>query len=138
MRSLVIVLALSGCTESDADQLLDLKDQTQLTCWRYFSCENGGQTACPPPATPVADGVACMNDAIATGKTAMAAWGRDTFNPWERRESYVFAIDHGIRVFTSVTPGVDPTEVTELHGCTPPFAASPGMESMTSSGCSEF
>ena len=52
MRSLAIVVALTGCTESDADQLADLKAQTGLSCWKYFSCENGGQSACPGPSTP--------------------------------------------------------------------------------------
>jgi len=70
---------------------------------------------------PVAEGVTCMNDALASGASAMASWGYDDFDPWETRETYVFAIDHEVRVFISVAPGVDPAQVRELHGCTAPF-----------------
>jgi hypothetical protein len=137
MRSLVIVVALAGCTESDADQLADLKAQVGLSCWKWFSCENGGQSACAGPATPVADGVACMNDAVASGDTAMASWGVDIFNPWETREIYLFAIDHEVRAFLSIAPGPDPARVREIHGCTAPLTVTTGgAEPITVSGCS--
>jgi hypothetical protein len=151
----VIVVALAGCTESDADQLADLKAQTRQSCWNYFNCENGGQSLADAlPETPVAQGVTCMNDAVASGASVIASWGYDEFNPWERNETFVFAIDHEVRVFVSVAHGPDPAEVRELHGCTAPFAVgaitlctandpnNPGLDeavhAMAWSGCSEY
>jgi hypothetical protein len=116
---LVFVLALAGC-ESTEERIEAFKADADVDCWHY-SCDDGPGALYPVLTIPTEQGVACLNDALASGARAMAAWSIYQFNPWGTRLRYVFTVDHEIKVFTGYAVANDEPEFTEWPTCTGPF-----------------
>ena len=103
-------------------------DEADTTCWTYHCQDGPAYIYNGPSDPPTEDGVACMNDALASGKTAFAGYGRDKFNPWSTTYTYMFAVDHEVHVFTSFAEGPeDPQGFEELSGCNGPFRVGPAI-----------
>jgi len=123
MRRLVFVLALVGCDSESAEERLDrFTAEAETVCWQ-FTCQ--AVLSPPPPDVPIEQGLACMNDALATGARAMASWAyEDSLNFTE--QIVVFTIDHRVKVFYSYPEGNDggPARVIEHPTCMGPFTIS--------------
>jgi hypothetical protein len=123
----VVILALTACTESTEERLDRLLTQADITCWSHH-CEDGPGARYPYPSISTERGVSCMNDALASGESAVALWSIDRFNPWSTSFAYVLTVDHEVRVFTASAEGSDPPEnFRESPSCVGPFRIGPGI-----------
>lgn len=121
----VAVIMVGGCTESAKERFDRLKAASDTVCWNHW-CTGGPGSTYYPPRIPVEQGVACMNDALASGARAMAWWGADSPSTgYDGNGTYYFTVDHQVEVFTSHQDGIDPFEFDESPSCTGPFVIGP-------------
>ena len=121
-----ILLALAACGESTEERLERLLAEADIECWKH-TCQDGPGAYFPKPSVPTEEGVACMNDALASGARAVSRWSIDVFNPWSTRYTYLFTIDHQVEVVTAIQHGVDAVEVDESVTCSGPFRLGPSI-----------
>lgn len=125
VRFLVALLVLPACTESTEERVNRLLDQADKQCWAYH-CLDGPEFGTGHRGPSTDEGVACMNDALASGELAVTSWGIDHFNPWSTDYTYQFTIDHEVHIFTSFANGPEaPTDYREVQTCSGPFRAGP-------------
>src|SRR5262249_12831978 len=106
------------------DRIDRFKAEADMNCWSYHC--NDGPTTGSPPAISIDYGVACMNEALASGASAMASMEIDVFNPWSTKYTWVFTVDHEVKVFTAFQRATEPLEdFRELPSCSGPFRVGP-------------
>jgi hypothetical protein len=125
--AVVCSLPLSGCDDSVQERFERFNADADIVCWEYNGCaaKGGYGPATSPPSVPIEQGVTCMNDALASGARAVASWGTADFAANTLTGTYVFTVDHQIKVFELDTFSIDPTEYYERPSCTGPFRVDP-------------
>lgn len=120
-RLLGIAVVLAACSESTEERLDRFKADADVACWEYFGCASryGQGTA---PSIAIEQGVACMNDALASGVRATASWGvADAADDYGFRKTFVFTVDQQVKVFKSYQYAGGTPDVQEEPSCTGPF-----------------
>jgi len=131
---LLLALAITACSDDSPKGRLDqLTAESDIKCWSYFGCPYAGSMG-SPPRVPVEQGVSCMNDALASGARAMASWGENDFHTDTENDTFVFTIDHQVKVVTSSALGPDPAEITAAPSCAGPFRIDQGFCGIVSDG----
>jgi hypothetical protein len=105
--------------DSAQERLDSFKADTDIVCWEY-SCGDGTRPP-PPPSVAIEDGLTCMNDALASGQRAMAAWAVEDFGAYTDDQMFVFTMDHQVRVFKSHQYGEESPSLHESPSCDGPF-----------------
>jgi hypothetical protein len=116
---LVVVLAITACTESTEDRFHRFLADADIMCWQH-EC-----TDFPLPPRPwmsTDSGIACMNDALTSGARAVSSWSIDSFHSNSTSNTYVFTVDHQVSAFSfeQWDNGGDPDGFTESPGCDGP------------------
>lgn len=111
----LVVVGLAGCVESTEDRFNRFKEEADVVCWMH-GCWNGNY----PSYVGAPVNVSCMNDALASGTRALAMWSdQDSHDHYSG--TYVFTVDHEVRVFESHQTYMDPVEYSESPSCKGPF-----------------
>jgi hypothetical protein len=129
----LVVLALAACSESTQERVERLQADAEVTCWTYH-CDDGPYASNGAPTMSTDEGVSCMNDALASGKLAVASWSTDNFRFDSTANTYMFTVDHQVLVFTSTQHGPDLGNFQEQPSCSGPFRTGPYICSYSSSG----
>jgi hypothetical protein len=123
----LLPLALSACTESPEERFKQFETNTSIHCWSHF-CKGGPHSQFPLPTVSTDDGVACMNDALASGAHAESWWAVEDSEGYRTSYTHVFAFDHVVTVFTSDQYLSDPpVGFKEQSGCAGPFRVGPSI-----------
>lgn len=99
--AILAIVVVAACGDSDRERLDRLRAEADIQCWRHV-CMHGPGAGHPEPEVPTEDGVACMNDALATGARAAASWGIHEYNliSGTQTQTYLFIVDHEVRRFS--------------------------------------
>ena len=126
MRLLVVALSLAGCADSAEENLERFWSDAKTECW-HNSCPGYPQS--PPNCTeetPSAQGIACMNDALANDIRARSSCVIYSFREDTEYGTYVFSVDGRVKVFTTTQLGPNPREVREWPTCRAGFLLTVG------------
>ena len=128
--AILAVVVLAACGVSDEERLDQLRAQADVQCWHHV-CQRGPGSGYPEPEAPTDVGVACMNDALATGTRAAASWGIHEYGHFSGTETltYLFTVDREVRMFSMSITYVDhdppDVHVEELPTCAGPVRIGP-------------
>jgi hypothetical protein len=130
MKRYVAILVLAACGESDEERLHRFEQEADTQCWHHLCLQGPGDGDLKPRA-PTEEGVACMNDALATGARAAASWGVFDYSLTHgtQTRTHLFTIEHEVRMFSTriISSENHPPEVhvEELPSCDGPVRIGP-------------